>query len=295
MINTLGISDSTKKKLLSLTEKGALNHAILISGGSERERQILASFLANFIVCKGGGEKPCTVCASCIKSANNTHPDIHVYEKPSDRRFYVKEDVKNLVSDTYVTPNESDIKVIIIKELQNMNIECQNLLLKVLEEPALYSSFILTSSSKSVVIPTVISRVTMFDITGKDGNRQTSQKALETAKAISNAVVSPNEFDIIEASSSLDGGGQEFIDTLSELAIMVRDALVKKTGVKAKEIEGQSLAPEEAAELEAYLSKKQLIDLYDAVTALLEDTNKNKNKTLMLTSLATKLRGAVQI
>ncbi len=291
MINTLGIDDNTKRKLLSLTERGTLNHAILVSGGNEDERQRLARYLANFTVCKSEGEKPCGACVSCKKAAKNMHPDIHIYEKPSKKRFYIKDDVKNLVSNAYITPNESDIKAIIIKELQNMNIECQNLLLKVLEEPALYSSFILTSNSKNVVIPTVISRVTVLDITDTGENRQTSKKVLETAKAISSAILSPNEFDIIIALSVLEGGGQEFFDVLLELSIIIRDALVKKTGGIGEQIHASS----EAAELEVYLSKKQLIDLYDAVTALLEDTNKNKNKILMLTSLSTKLRRAVEL
>ena len=54
MINKLGIDDNTKRKLLSLTERGTLNHAILISGGNEEERQRLARYLANFTVCIGG-------------------------------------------------------------------------------------------------------------------------------------------------------------------------------------------------------------------------------------------------
>ena len=290
MINKLGIDDNTKRKLLSLTERGTLNHAILISGGNEEERQRLARYLANFTVCIGGEERPCGVCASCKKAANNMHPEIQIYEKLPINRFYAKEDVKNLVANAYITPNESDIKAIIIKELQNMNIECQNLLLKVLEEPALYSSFILTSNSKNVVIPTVISRVTVLDITDTGENRQTSKRVLETAKAIGSAILSPNEFDIIIASSALEGGGQEFTDVLLELSIIIRDALVKKT----KGTGEQSRVPEAAAELELYLSKKQLIDLYDAVTAILNDTNKNKNKTLMLTALSTKLRRAVK-
>lgn len=291
MINKLGIDDNTKRKLLTLTARDTLNHAILISGGNEKERQRLALYLANFTVCKAEKERPCGECVSCHKASNNMHPDIHIYEKPSDKRFYIKEDVKNLVSNAYITPNEADVKAIIIKELQNMTIESQNLLLKVLEEPALYSSFILTASSKSAVIQTIMSRVTVLDITGTGEKRQTSKKVLDTAKAIGSAIISPNEFDIIKATSSLDGGGQDFSDVLLELSIIIRDALVKKMG----EINIESLAPEEAFELELYLSEKQLINLYDAVTALLNDTNKNKNKTLMLTALSTNLRRAVKL
>lgn len=279
------------KRLNALTLGDRLSHAVLISGGSPELRAKAAFYLAGFTVCTAACGKPCGECEACRKSSDRVHPDIYFFEKPSDKRFFVKKAVRDLCEDVYLTPNESDVKVVIISELQNMNEECQNLLLRVLEEPPHYSSFVLTVSSKNVLLPTVLSRVTKLDLGEGNVERAADPKVMKIAKAVAGAILSPDEFDIIKASSEIEGDKQIYIDVLYELSLIFRDALVKSMNAG----DAIGFADEAAADLASVLSKKQLMNLYDTVSELLAQADINKNKALMLTSLSTRLRQAVQL
>lgn len=291
MINAPDMDKNIEKKLEALISRGGVSHAVLISGGNPENRAQSAYFVAGFTVCSAKDGKPCGKCEACRKTRDRVHPDIYIFEKPGDKRYFAKKTVQEICESVYLTPNEADVKVIIISELQDMNEECQNLLLKVLEEPPPYSSFILTASSKAVILPTVLSRVTKLDLGEGSGERFSDPKTVKTARAIAKAVLSPDEFDIIRASSELEGDKNKFTDALLELSLIFRDALVKSAGGGEAISSGES----EAEDMAATLSKKQLMNLYDAVGGMLADTDINKNKALMLTCLSARLRQAVRL
>lgn len=280
-----------EKALDALTLKGRLSHAILINGGTCQLREAIALYLARFTVCDSQTDKPCEKCENCRKSRDNVHPDIYFLKKRSDRRFYRKQDVQAFCEGVYRTPNEANIKPLVLLELQDMNEECQNLLLRILEEPPSYTSFILTASSKNVVLDTVLSRVTKLDLGQERIEHKKESKCVDIARSIAKSILSPDEFDIIKASCELDKNKQLFEDVLFELVLIFRDALFK-----SYENGGQiSYAHKEAADLSATLTKKQLMTLYDTASRLLEQTDLNKNKALMTASLTSQLRQAVEV
>lgn len=291
MINVSDTDKNIVKKLEALVLRGGVSHAVLISGGIPENRALAAYYLAGFTVCFAQDGKPCGQCEACRKTHSRVHPDIYIYEKPADKRSYAKKAVQEICESVYLTPNEANVKVLILSEIQNMNEECQNLLLRVLEEPPAYSSFILTASSKAVILPTVLSRVTKLNLGEAGGERYCDPKSVKTARAIARAVISPDEFDIIRASGELEGDKNKYTDVVLELSLIFRDALVKSAGGG----EGISSGVQEAEDMAAVLSKKQLMKLYDAAAGMLADSDINKNKALMTACLSAQLRQAIQL
>lgn len=116
-----------------------------------------AKDIAAALMCKNAAEKgeACRNCKDCIKSFAGTHPDIFMLRKKS----VSVNDIRDLRSNAYLSPHESDRKVFILDNIGEYNIQSQNALLKVLEEPPKNVFFILTATSKNSVLPTVLSRV----------------------------------------------------------------------------------------------------------------------------------------
>ncbi len=113
--------------------------------------------MAAALICENSTEKgvACRECKACKKSFAGTHPDIFMLRKKS----VSVDDIRDLRSNAYLAPHESDRKVFILDNVGEYNVQSQNALLKVLEEPPKNVFFILTAASKHSVLPTVLSRV----------------------------------------------------------------------------------------------------------------------------------------
>ena len=263
---------------------GRCPHAMLIDGGGEKQRTELARLAAKMIVCSNQDITPCGACENCRKADENIHPDIITVTKPDDRKFFVKNDVKKVVADAYLTPNDSLKKVYILSEVQQMNEECQNLLLKILEEPPHYTAFILTSQTANAVIGTVLSRVVRLRL-GKTEDIQYSEKAVDVVSKLASAVSSPYEYDKIQATAALDGNKKLTVEVLELFIAVLRDAVSLKSGGKIllDEFKNQS------RELADKSSLKKLLDMYGEVCGLYRSLDNNPNYTLLSAVLCARL------
>lgn len=263
---------------------GRCPHAMLIDGGGEKQRTELARLAAKMIVCSNQDITPCGACENCRKADENIHPDIITVTKPDDRKFFVKNDVKKVVADAYLTPNDSLKKVYILSEVQQMNEECQNLLLKILEEPPHYTAFILTSQTANAVIGTVLSRVVRLRL-GKTEDIQYSEKAVDVVSKLASAVSSPYEYDKIQATAPLDGNKKLTVEVLELFIAVLRDAVSLKSGGKIllDEFKNQS------RELADKSSLKKLLDMYGEVCGLYRSLDNNPNYTLLSAVLCARL------
>lgn len=285
MINEKNFSTEILNAVNGLFADGRCPHAVLIDGGSEKQRDELARFVAKKTVCGKGEVSPCDACENCRKADENIHPDIITVTKPDDRKFFVKADVKKVVADSHLTPNEAQKKVFILSEVQQMNEESQNLLLKVLEEPPEYISFVLTSQTANAVIGTVLSRVVRLRL-GKSERTEYSEKAVETVKAMANAVSSVYEYDLIKATSPLDGNKKLTEEVLKLFVAVLRDAISLKSGgeILLDELKGQS------EDLGEKCTLKKLLDMYDTVCTLYRSLDGNPNYTLLSAVLCARLK-----
>ncbi|MBO5896573.1 MAG: hypothetical protein J6Q83_04675 [Clostridia bacterium] len=284
MSESVNFSEKVLESLDNLFVDGRCPHALLIDGGSELQRAALARLGAKMIVCSNQERTPCGACESCRKADEGIHPDIITVAKPDDRKSFAKADVKKMVADAYLTPNDSDKKVYIISEVQQMTEESQNLLLKILEEPPTYTAFILTSYTANAVIGTVLSRVSRIRL-GKSEDTVYGEKAAEVVRALSVAVNSPYEYEKIKATAPMDGNKKLAVEVLELFIAVLRDAVSLKSGGKIllNDFSEQSEALSQSNTL------KRLLDMYDVVCGIYRSVDNNPNYTLLSAVLCARL------
>jgi len=103
----------------------------------------------------------CGECPNCYKLAHGSHPDVHWLRK-TDKRVGIDQ-IRELQRDALYPPSESEHKVYVIEEAEVLSIEAQNSLLKLLEEPPAYVTFLLLAR-RLRLLPTILSRCQMVKI-----------------------------------------------------------------------------------------------------------------------------------
>ena len=149
-----------KENLQTSLQKGHASHFYLISGPAGSGKHTLAKLLSAALQCQSE-EKPCLTCPACRKVLGDNHPDCITVTDP-DHKTVAVDIVRDARADMYVMPNESDRKVYIFP--QELRVEGQNALLKILEEPPEYGVFILLSDNPEKLLPTVRSRCTELSL-----------------------------------------------------------------------------------------------------------------------------------
>ena len=153
---TLLGNDRLKKNLAESLARGHISHFYLISGPEGSGKHTLAKLLAEAILCEGS-RKPCGNCVHCRKMASGNHPDFITVEDPEHKNVAVKI-VREIRDDMFIRPNEAEHKIYLFP--QELGLEGQNALLKILEEPPAYGVFILLTDNPDKLLPTVRSRCT---------------------------------------------------------------------------------------------------------------------------------------
>ena len=158
-------NEQLKKNLAASLSRGHISHFYLISGPEGSGKKTLAKLLAAAILCRNG-EKPCLRCSVCRRVMETGHPDFITVEDPEHKTVAVKI-VRQFREDVFIRPNESDHKIYLFP--QELGLEGQNALLKILEEPPGYGVFILLTDNPDKLLPTVRSRCTELKLLPLDG------------------------------------------------------------------------------------------------------------------------------
>lgn len=143
-----------KDNLTAALQQGKTAHFYLISGPQGSGKHTLASLLAAAMMCQQP-QRPCCRCPACRKVLDRVHPDVITVEDPDHKAVPVRI-IRQMRDDVFIRPNEGNHKVYIFP--QEMGIEGQNALLKVLEEPPSYGVFLLLTDNAEKILPTVRSR-----------------------------------------------------------------------------------------------------------------------------------------
>lgn len=149
-------NDRLKENLRKSIGSGRISHFYLICGPEGAGKHTLARLLAAAVLCKSA-DKPCLCCAACRKVMADTHPDVITVNEPEKKTLSV-DGVRRMRADVYIQPNEGDRKIYLLP--QELRVEGQNALLKILEEPPAYGVFILLADNPEKLLPTVRSRCT---------------------------------------------------------------------------------------------------------------------------------------
>lgn len=155
MLNIYG-HEKTKKLFSNIINKGNIVNSYLFIGDYGLGKSFMAKYFAMMVNCLNKVQKPCFNCAPCIQMISGNHPDVF-FVKPDGNSIKV-DTIKNLIKEVYEKPYNSKRKIFIINEAEKMTDVAQNSILKTLEEPSLYSLFILTASNLEGLLPTIISR-----------------------------------------------------------------------------------------------------------------------------------------
>ena len=139
-----------------------LAHAFLFSGPRGVGKTTCARILAKAINCtnlKEDGE-PCNACESCRSYNEGKSINIHELDAASNNSV---EDIRNLIEQTRYVPANGTRSVYIIDEVHMLSTAAFNAFLKTLEEPPAHVLFILATTEKHKILPTILSRVQKFD------------------------------------------------------------------------------------------------------------------------------------
>ena len=133
----------------------------VIEGPAGSGKSLMAAYLASASLCENEAHRPCGVCRSCRLVEAGIHPDVIRPEK--DKKTVISIDsIKALRRDAYVRPSSGREKIYLFEHAEDLNTEGQNALLKLLEEPPEAVRFVLLVPSSSALLPTVLSRATLF-------------------------------------------------------------------------------------------------------------------------------------
>lgn len=136
--------------------------AFLFTGPRGVGKTTCARILAKTINCSNLSEnlEPCNRCESCTSFNNNASFNIHELDAASNNSV---EDIRSLVDQVRIPPQVGLFKVYIIDEVHMLSQAAFNAFLKTLEEPPSYAKFILATTEKHKILPTILSRCQIFD------------------------------------------------------------------------------------------------------------------------------------
>ena len=139
-----------------------LAQAFLFTGPRGVGKTTCARILAKTINCENLTEnlEPCNKCESCTSFNNNASFNIHELDAASNNSV---DDIRNLVEQVRIPPQVGKYKVYIIDEVHMLSQAAFNAFLKTLEEPPAYAKFILATTEKHKILPTILSRCQIFD------------------------------------------------------------------------------------------------------------------------------------
>ena len=240
--------------LKNAIERGQLAHAYLFCGPRGVGKTTCARIFAKAINCQHPvGAEACDQCDSCRSFNENRSLNIHELDAASNNSV---EDIRNLIEQVRVLPQIGTYSVFIIDEVHMLSSAAFNAFLKTLEEPPQHAIFILATTEKHKIIPTILSRCQIYDF-----NRIRVEDAVGYLRYIAqNEGVEADDESLNLIAQKADGGMRD--------ALSMFDKAVSFCGTK---LEYQAVAATlNVLDYETYFRFTDLLLRGDYVNALLE-------------------------
>jgi DNA polymerase III delta' subunit len=151
------LGNSRVKRILRLAlQKDRLPNSLLFYGTEGVGKRRLAVILAQAVNCERRRDDACGECPSCVAIRDGRFPDVQVVE-PSGQVIKI-EQLRDVRQAAYMRPMSGRKRAFIISEAHRMKEESSNTMLKILEEPPLFSHLILVTENPHLILPTIKSR-----------------------------------------------------------------------------------------------------------------------------------------
>ena len=159
---TLIGQDNIAQTLKNSILRGQLAHAYLFCGPRGVGKTTTARIFAKMINCSNPSDdmEPCGTCESCLSFAEGRSYCIHELDAASNNGV---EDIKTLMDQVRIPPQVGRYSVYIIDEVHMLSQAAFNAFLKTLEEPPAHAIFILATTEKHKILPTILSRCQTYD------------------------------------------------------------------------------------------------------------------------------------
>ena len=159
---TLIGQDNIAQTLKNSILRGQLAHAYLFCGPRGVGKTTTARIFAKMINCSNPSAEmePCGTCESCLSFAEGRSYCIHELDAASNNGV---DDIKNLMDQVRIPPQVGRYSVYIIDEVHMLSQAAFNAFLKTLEEPPAHAIFILATTEKHKILPTILSRCQTYD------------------------------------------------------------------------------------------------------------------------------------
>ena len=245
-LTTLAVNTRPYKAIDNDKKAGRLSHAYLVICPDQANLDGYMRFFAKQLLCDD--KVPCGKCRHCGLIENDAHSDVYFY--PKETKGYSVEQITELISESFYRPIESDKKVFVLSQAQDMNAICQNKLLKTLEEPPKNVHILIGATGEQSLLPTLKSRVKTLRMQGF--SNQTLINALKQD--------CPDQQRLFQAVACGDG-------TLGRACELYNDQSFNQTVELAKDILIKMQSSKDVLEFSALVTKSK-VDFLKLITVL---------------------------
>lgn len=262
-------NERAETTLVALAKDGRFPHALLLEGENKAQQTALIKQIAAAVFCRDRANAPCGVCNDCHKVQENIHPDLLIYGEEGGIKSFHIDVIREIRMSAYILPNDAEKKIYVLYDGQNMTIQAQNALLKLVEEPPAHCIFILTCDNRSKLLPTILSRVMLIS---RDGEKETCNEDItKDAMELLSALARHDEYSMLCILLRYEKAREN----LSVLLTLVREQI-------ARDITGANSSKGEERKFTAL----QGVRIADIIEQVQQYSIQNVNMTLLTTYIA---------
>ena len=315
-------NEQIKSLTAAMISKGREPHSLIITGEHGQGRKTAAKYIAAAMLCESGTGVPCESCRTCRMIKDGVHPDFMVL-KANDNGNYPVDDIRAVVADAVVAPNEGRLKVYLIPDFDKSKVtgeQVQNILLKLIEEPPDHVVMILTADSREAFLQTILSRTVCLGVSpcskeecisyigslekyeysdiaqavdslgGNIGScidfleKGLIYNAVSKARQVAAALLSGSEYELLKTLTECDGAKGLLRMTLVQLCLIIRDSAVSSFG---GELIG--CASHTSQELSRKYGRARSEKLYRIISEHIARLDRSCSKLLVINSLCAEL------